>query len=327
MSYPSSHFKLVSLLSDGAYHSGEDLAKNLSISRTAVWKKICKLREYGLEIHSVHGKGYRLQNPVECLDKRKIMSGIPPGIKNSLSCLSIFEKIESTNQFLTDKLGTPDFHAHAVLAEYQSGGRGRRGNSWYSPAASGIYLSLGWNFDLPPNPPGILSIAAGVAVIRALHKSGIYDAGLKWPNDILWQDRKLGGILMEMRTEIAGPASAIIGIGLNYAIHADSLSVIDQPWTDIVSIQQDAISRNRITGILIGEVLMTLAEMEKTGTSGLIEEWRVHDCMVGREARLLIAGKSITGVVNGIDTDGSLLFQMNGQVHKYQSGEISLRKK
>ena len=327
MPYPSNHFRLVSLLSDGAFHSGEDLAKSLSITRTAVWKKIRILRDCGLDIHAVHGKGYRLRNPVECLDKGEILSAIPAGIKNNLERISIFEKIDSTNQYLVEKLGTPDFHAHAVLAEYQHGGRGRCGNSWYSPVASGIYLSLGWNFDLPPDTPGILSIAAGVAVIRALQKSGVQGAGLKWPNDIFWQDRKLGGILIEMRTEVAGPANAIIGVGLNYAISSQNCPDLDQPWTDLVSIQQDVVSRNQITGNLIGEILQAIKEMQQAGSSGLIDVWREYDCMTGREVRLLIAGKSITGMVRGIDADGSLLIQINGEIHKYQSGEITLRKK
>ena len=193
--------KLLSVIADGGLYSGEELGNELGISRAAVWKIINSLRDYGLTIVAVKGKGYCLSRSIEFLDKEKLLSGMNPYAVKILNSLEIFEEIDSTNQFLLENSEIADRHASVVLAEYQSNGRGRRGNAWISPIGSGISLSIAWHFEQPVDSLACLSLAVGCAVIRTLTKIGFESIGLKWPNDIFFKGKKLGGLLVEIRGE------------------------------------------------------------------------------------------------------------------------------
>jgi len=140
-------FRLLKILSDGKFHSGEKLGNELGITRTAIWKLIRRLTEFGLDVHAVRGKGYRLPVQIELLDRGKIENNIKDQARKLIKQFEIFSVIDSTNQYLLDKLDSDDIHGHVVLAEYQTKGRGRRGNKWISPIGSGINLSFGWHFD------------------------------------------------------------------------------------------------------------------------------------------------------------------------------------
>ena len=319
--------KLLSLLADGKFHSGEELGEQLSISRTAIWKRIRSLQQSGLMIYSVKGKGYRTAQPLEFLDQDKIFSYLDADIKPSIRQFSLHTEIDSTNQFLLNRIDHDDFHGHISLSEHQTKGRGRRGNVWVSPFAAGIYLSLGWHFDPAPETLALVSLGTGVAVIHALGRAGISDAGLKWPNDVLWQYQKLGGTLVEMRAESAGPCNMVIGIGINYSFPEESNgnAGIDQPWIDMASIQQPAISRNKFTAVLISEVVRLMDGFVRKDNPGIIDEWRRYDCMKGKHAKLVLPGRIVNGVVLGIDDNGALLMSVNEKLEKFSSGEISLR--
>jgi BirA family biotin operon repressor/biotin-[acetyl-CoA-carboxylase] ligase len=320
--------KLLSLLADGRFHSGEELGAQLSISRTAVWKRIKSLQQSGLMIYSVKGKGYRTAQPLEFLDQDKICSYLDAEIKPSIRQFTLLTEINSTNQYLLDRIDSDDFHGHITLSEHQTGGRGRRGNVWISPFAAGIYLSVGWHFDPAPEPLTLVSLGAGIAVIKALIRAGISDAGLKWPNDIFWQYQKLGGTLIEMRAESAGPCNMVIGIGINYSFPAESKGSagINQAWVDIATIQQPAVSRNKLTAILISEVVRLMNDFAgHDNCEIIIDEWRLYDCMKGKHAKLILPGRTVNGVVLGIDDNGALLMSVNEKLQKFSSGEISLR--
>lgn len=317
--------RLLSLLADGRFHSGEDLGRELAISRTAVWKKIKSLQRYGISVHSVKGKGYRLSRAIEFLDREKIIASIDSTMKPVLRRLTLHEQIDSTNRFLLDQTDTPDFHAHVALAEFQSAGRGRRGHGWISPYAAGICLSAGWHFETPPEPLTGISLGTGVAIMRALCKAGIKGAGLKWPNDIFWQGRKLGGTLVEMRAESTGPCNVVIGIGINYSFPPEERYSIDQPWVDIATIRRDPVSRNVFTAMLISELFGLLTEIRNGGFGEILDEWRQHDHMKGRHATLLLPDRTVTGLLLGVDDSGALLMSIDDQVKKFNSGEISLR--
>lgn len=320
-----SHHQLLALLADGQFHSGTELGEKLSISRAAISQKVRQLEEYGLVIHSVKGKGHRLPATLELLNKAKLDSGLVPAVRNRLISLEVFSEIDSTNRYLSELIGTENIHCRLALAEYQSAGRGRHGNSWISPFASGICLSLGWHFPVSPEPLTVISLGTGVAIIRALQRLGITDAGLKWPNDIFVNGKKLGGILVEMRAESAGPCNAIIGIGLNYAIKTMDVDAIDQPWTDILSVSEKHLSRNDCAAIIINNLVMLLEKISQTEPASIMKEWRTYDCMKGKLARLILPDETLRGRILDIDDHGALMMEINHQVRRFHIGEISMR--
>ncbi len=321
----NNRIKILHLISDGKFHSGQELGMKLSISRTAVWKIIRSFRQYGLYVCSIKGKGYCLSQAIEFIDNDRLLSCINPDIRRHIRFITIHSEIDSTNEYLLGKSDSTDFHGHVTLAEFQSSGRGRRGNTWVSPYGAGICLSIGWQFDPVPDSLTTLSLASGIAVIRTLKGFKINDAGLKWPNDIIWQGRKLGGTLLEMRGESAGPCNIVLGVGINFAFPRRGVEMIDQPWIDIASIRQPLPSRNTLTAALISEIVRILTDFDEKSLPGIIEEWRRYDCMKGRRMTLLLPGECVTGQILGIDNNGLLLMSINNKVRRFNTGEISLR--
>ena len=317
--------QLIAHLADGEYHSGARLAEQLSISRTAIWKRIQSLQRRGMAVDTVRGKGYRLTQPVELLDREQLLMLLDDDIKNLVKVLTLHTEIKSTNQYLLDRINRPDFHGHVALAEFQSAGRGRRGRHWHAPFAAGICFSLGWHFDPAPQSLAMISLGAGVAIIRALCRIGIRDAGLKWPNDVYWRGRKLGGILVEAREESAGPCSLVVGIGINFCFPAAQDRYIDQPWVDIATILQPLCSRHVLAAALISEIMRLSGQVAAMNYSGIIDAWRRHDHMRGKKARLILPAKTVEGRIAGIDHNGALLMEVRGKVERFNTGEITLR--
>jgi len=319
------HAYLLSIISDGKFYSGEKLASQLNISRAAIWKSIKHLQSLGIQIEATRGKGYRLTYPVELLSKEKIKNSLPSAAITSCRELEVLFKTESTNSYLLNRLESKQIHGNVVLAEYQSRGRGRRGNKWISPFASGIIFSVGWRFDIVPRALSLLSLYMGVAIARALHSEKISKVGLKWPNDVVVMNKKIGGILIDVRGETNGPVDAIIGIGVNYELPENIESDIGQPITDICSHTKQHLSRNSIVATLLSNVFEVLEGLNQDQNLNLIDEWRALDCYVERQAKLILPNEEIEGVLKGVDNQGALLMSVDGKVRSYTSGEISLR--
>ncbi len=320
-----SHHELLRLLADGRFHSGTELGESLSVSRTAIWQKIRQLEKYGLVIDSVKGKGHRLSSSLELLDQDRICAGLPDSVRSELAEINVYSELDSTNRYLLELLGSEEIHSHLVFAEYQTAGRGRRGNPWISPFASGICFSLGWHFPVSPEPLTVIALGTGVAIVRALNKLGITGVGLKWPNDIFINDRKLGGILVEMRAESTGPCNVVIGVGLNYEMRNSGTDLIDQPWVDINTITTTRLSRNDCVSGVINELINMLNEISRSDPGYIINEWRKYDCLKGRFASLILPGDTVNGRILGIDDHGALVMEIDHQVKKYNVGEISVR--
>ena len=318
-------FRILGILSDGKFHSGEGLGDELGITRTAIWKLIKKLTAYGLDVHAVRGKGYRLPGQIELLESDRIEKKINNHARKLINQFEVTGVIDSTNQYLLGKLDTGNIHGHVVLAEYQTGGRGRRGNAWISPIGAGITLSFGWHFDELSDSTHVLSLVMGVAIIRVLNRAGITGVGLKWPNDILWRQYKLGGILLEMRGETNGPVDVVFGMGINVNFPETQIAGISQPWTDITGITQNPPSRNELAADLISESFLMLENFSHEGIAGILNEWRQYDCIHGRHAMLILPGRQIRGKVIGIDEQGALLMSVHGKEKRFSAGEIRLR--
>ncbi|MCC6302470.1 MAG: bifunctional biotin--[acetyl-CoA-carboxylase] ligase/biotin operon repressor BirA [Gammaproteobacteria bacterium] len=315
---------LLGILADGQFHSGEVLGRTLGISRAGVWKHLQALKARGIEIDSVPGKGHRLNGSIELLSEADIRAGFGDTARVRLAGLELHQQIDSTNSELRRRAAALP-SGFACLAEAQTAGRGRSNRVWLSPYARNLYLSLLWRFDTGPDALSGLSLAVGVAVVRALRRTGVADAGLKWPNDILWRDAKLAGTLIEMNGESCGDCSVVIGVGINVCMPRLLGAAIDQAWTDLASVTGTHPSRNRLAAVLLDELAEMLAGFEKTGLAPLLEEWRRHDIMLGREVTVTTAGGGESGIARGIDDRGALLVEADGVVRPYLSGDVSLR--
>lgn len=319
------HAYLLSIISDGQLHSGESLATQLNISRAAIWKSIKQLELLGLHIEAVRGKGYRLNQPIELLSANKIKKLLSSQAKKSCRNIEVLFKTDSTNSYLFNRLANEKIHGNVVIAEYQSHGRGRRGNKWLAPLGSGLTLSVGWRFDVTPKTLSLLSLYMGVAMARALHSENITKVGLKWPNDVVVMNKKIGGILLEVRGEASGPVDVVIGIGMNYDLAEDVKANITQAVTDICSHTEQRLSRNSLAATLLSNVFAVLENMEADQSLNLLDEWRTLDCYVEQHVKLLLPNEEIEGVLKGVDNQGSLLMSVAGKMKSYTSGEISLR--
>lgn len=319
--------KILRLLADGEFHSGTVLAELLGISRAAVCKQIKHLVDsLDLNIAAVSGKGYRLDRALELLTREKITAVLNERSKALIKVLEIHQQIASTNRYLVEQTRNQATTGWICFAESQTAGRGRRGREWVSPFGSNIYLSVAWHY-----PQGGmsslsgLSLAVGVAVIRALKELQIHEVGLKWPNDIYHQGKKLGGILIEVSGESDGICNAIIGVGLNLFLSENKAQSITQAWTDISQIiGQRALFRNELAGCLLNNLLPVIAEFETHGIQAYLDEWRRYDCLNGLPATLFIGEQVIEGTVMGVNEQGLLLLKRkDGNIQTFASGEVS----
>jgi BirA family biotin operon repressor/biotin-[acetyl-CoA-carboxylase] ligase len=323
---------LLQYMADGAFHSGESLGGLLGLSRAAVWKHIQALQDEGLAIDSVHGKGYCLRTPLELLDAEQILQRLPATVRKRL-ILEVFDELPSTNEYLL----RPDISKSAggaprvCLVERQTAGRGRRGRSWHSPYGTSLAFSLLWRFDGDAGRLAGLSLAVGVCTLEALLRSDTQvrdgDVLLKWPNDLLWRGQKLGGILIEMAGDAAGPCNVVIGIGLN--INNRSLAVdaqIDQPWTDLQTVTGRTVSRNRLAAELIEVLCQRLPEFETAGFPAFAAGYRRYDALQGADVSVQRGTDCLQGRAEGVDDLGCLRLRSSDGVQLIHSGEVSLRR-
>lgn len=316
--------RLIASLADGQFHSGEQLGRQLAMSRAAVWKQIRGLTTLGLDVHAVRGRGYRLPFKLELLDKKQVRAQLSRSAGEALHDLELLHEVDSTNDYLKQRVPLADARARACIAEWQRSGRGRRGRQWVSPYAANLYLSLAWGFEQGLENPGGLSLASAVAVLRALHGLGIGALGLKWPNDILLNGAKLAGILLDLVGEASGPVSVVVGVGINVKMPETAARAIDQAWTDL-SACATTVSRNQLAGRVLDELIGAMQTFSREGLTPFLDEWRQHDAVSGREIDLQLGNRLVNGVADGIDAQGALLIRDAAGVQRYHAGEISVR--
>jgi BirA family biotin operon repressor/biotin-[acetyl-CoA-carboxylase] ligase len=316
------------LLVDGKFRSGEELAEQLGVSRSGVWKAAVTLRALGVVIHAVRNRGYRLAAPSELLDATLIQQALTRDARGRVRQVDVAWSLESTNTVLLSRGDLPIGKSDVCLAEYQSAGRGRRGRSWLAPPGASICLSLSWHFPEVPRDLGALSLVTGVCALRALKEHALEDIRLKWPNDLLLEGRKLGGILIELRAESAGPTYVVIGIGINVALGANLLRQIAAAGTnatDLKSAGLVATSRNAIVASLVDSIVRGLMEFEKQGLRAFIEEWRRADALRGQMVNVHAGEQVSRGLARGVDISGALLVETTQGLRKFVSGEVSVR--
>ncbi len=319
--------KILQILKDGKFHSGQDIGNKLNITRSAVWKGIQQLTQNGLDIQSIIGRGYRIEGGLSLLDEEHIRQHLPT-VKQSKILLTLLDQTTSTNDFLLNNKQPYRQTFHFVLAEQQTQGRGRRGRHWVSPYGHNIYCSLRWQCHKDPLEIAGLSLAAAIAVIRSLKAYGVSDGlNVKWPNDILYHKQKLAGILVDLHAESHGTTTVIIGIGLNTTISATQAQTIEQPYTSLSAIQQPPIDRNRLAALIMSHLIDVVHLFDREGLTPFLPEWHQHDRFYGQPVVLQNETHVIEGIMQGISEQGELLLKNRyQQTQKIICGEMHLRK-
>ncbi|MGE0387749.1 MAG: biotin--[acetyl-CoA-carboxylase] ligase [Gammaproteobacteria bacterium] len=317
--------QVLSTLADGRFHSGADLAAALGVTRTAVWKHVRHLADYGLAVEAIRGRGYRLPMPIELLDAGAIRAAIDPARQPRLTALDLHFETDSTNTRLLEAARGGDITGRACLAEFQRSGRGRRGRRWEAPLGTGICLSIGWRFQRPAAALTALGLAIGIGCARAMTRLGVQDIGLKWPNDVMHDGHKLAGILIEMSGESDGPCTVVVGVGANVSFPRHLAGDFRQPWTDIAGAAGRYVSRNGAAAALIGELIGVMEAFDSDGFATLEDEWSRLDVLRDRAVDIQQPHATVTGVARGVAADGSLVVEIDGRRERFFSGDVSVR--
>ncbi|WP_312243119.1 bifunctional biotin--[acetyl-CoA-carboxylase] ligase/biotin operon repressor BirA [Pantoea sp.] len=309
--------KLVSILSDGEFHSGEQLGIALGMSRAAINKHIQTIKSWGLDVYTVTGKGYSLPAPIQLLDEAVILAQLDN------SRLAVIPVTDSTNQYLLERMAELK-SGDACIAEYQQAGRGRRGRQWFSPFGANLYMSMYWRLEQGPAAAMGLSLVIGIVMTEVLQELGAKEVRVKWPNDLYLHDRKLAGILVELTGKTGDAAQLVIGAGINLAMRTPDESVVNQGWINL----QEAgvkIDRNELAARLINRLREALSQFEQEGFAPFIDRWAALDNFIDRPVKLIMGDREVHGIARGIDKQGGLLLEQDGEVKSWVGGEISLR--
>lgn len=314
--------EVLQLLQDGEFHSGEAIGALLGVSRAAVWKRLqCLDVELALSIQRMRGRGYRLPSPLSLLRRDELrLDCVASGWS-----LQLLESVDSTNAEALRRLAAGESAPLLVVAERQEKGRGRRGRTWISPYGENLYYSLGLRLEGGLSRLEGLSLAVGLAVLRALQAVHADGLGLKWPNDLLVGERKVAGILLELVGDPADGCQVAIGVGVNVNMLPVGGGAIDQPWTSLRQLAGRLLDRTQLA-LSLGEWLRHyLGVHARDGFSALREEWEAMHLWQGREVSLLAGPQRIDGVVLGVDRQGALRLEVEGQECLFSGGELSLR--
>jgi len=316
--------------------SGDALAHDSGQTRAAVWKRIEALRAAGIAIDARPGRGYALAAPLDLLDADTIRIGMPASVRAGIASLEVAWSLDSTNAELLRR-AAPAHGVAILLAERQTGGRGRRGRAWTSPLAANLYLSLARVFDGGLARLGGLSLVAGVAAVEALQAMGYTAVQLKWPNDIVVAQvsrrsatdgglRKLGGLLIEGGGEHAGPVRAVLGLGVNVRMPRAAAAGIAQPWTDLSALQAGAPPpRNAIAAALLAHLLPALDLFDRDGLAPFLPRYAACDALAGREVEVHAGDGTHAGTALGIADDGALRVRLRDGERRFHAGEVSVR--
>jgi len=314
--------KIIQFLNQPGPTSGAQLGEAMGISRMAVQKRIQALVDMGLPVTASRGVGYVLDEGVTLLEAARIEQGLLPSVTSFVDSVDVFQSLESTNSYLLSK---PFINAKAkvCLAESQSAGRGRRGNDWQSSPYRNVMLSLSWGFNHWPATITGLGLAVGLVVAEYLNLQ--YDAGvsIKWPNDLLVGERKLGGILVDVAGESSGACNVVIGLGLN--VHQPDWSTeTHYQWQDLSGLGL-SLDRNRLAADLISVLSAMLSEFAKSGFSPLTERWNALSSYANKTVRVGRDDEFVFGQIQGVDETGALLLAVDGNIHRVDDSNLSVR--
>jgi BirA family biotin operon repressor/biotin-[acetyl-CoA-carboxylase] ligase len=304
-----------------AFRSTDMLAASLAATPDSVAQALQLAIAGGAPVRYQAGRGYRLEQPIDWLDAQRIASVLG----DSGLDVHIVDCCDSTNLRLMQKARNEPAHGEVLAAELQTEGRGRQGRRWHAGLGAALTFSLLWRFGRPVSALQGLSLATGVAIVRALRRHGI-DAGLKWPNDLLWQERKLGGILIEVNGDASGPCAAVIGIGVNVRLRDAEREQIDQAACDLSEAGGVPLSRNDWLAAMLLELSAVLAVFAEQGFAPFAPEWDRYHAHAGRQVELVRPnGERTRGIACGVDASGRLLLTTAAGTQAVMTGDVSLR--
>jgi BirA family biotin operon repressor/biotin-[acetyl-CoA-carboxylase] ligase len=323
-------FALLRQLADGEFHSGEVLAQQLGVSRASVNNALNSVEQYGLTLYSVRGRGYCLQHAPQWLDVDQINMYLAGAA--GVFHVEVVDSAPSSNTLLLQRAAQGAPSGSVVAVEWQSGGRGRLGRAWHSGLGNALTFSLLWRFECGLAGLSGLSLATGVAMMRALQALGVSGAHLKWPNDVLGAGGKIAGILIEAQGDMLGPSAVVIGIGVNLSVPQQVQQRIDQPVSDLSRLTEKVPERNLLLATLLRELAIVMREFSVDGFASLRVEWESFHHYQNQPVQLLLPDASVVhGVVRGVNQDGALKVEVmsavTGQPEMkiFHGGEISLR--
>ena len=317
-------FRVLRALSHQHFVSGTTLAKTFGVSRSAISDALMDASDQGIEIFKLTRRGYRLAAPLDLLDLDVLREHLGEAIRRV--DIDIVETIASTNSELAQRAVAGAPGGTCIAAEIQTDGRGRRGRNWTSGLATSLTFSLLWRFERGAAQLGGLSLVVGLAIVRALRNRDVVAVCVKWPNDIVLEGKKLGGVLIETQGDMLGPTAVVIGIGINVRLPETVGAGIDQPVTDVQSQLADTISRSVLLAVVLRELVLILEQFGVTGFAAFRDEWiachALHDCTVRvmREHT-----EAFDAVVRDVALDGSLIVDSGGRRMVLSSAEISVR--
>ena len=323
--FNASQTTLLTALGDGACHSGSELGQLLGITRSAIWKQIKQLLDQGVPIQSIPNQGYQLPSTLILLNQQHLTDQL---LKQEITVpfhVHLYTSLDSTNRYLRD---LPISNLLDICcAETQTQGRGRFGRQWHSPFGENIYCSSRWNLNYDLARLSGLSLIVSLAILRTLNEFiPTQDIKIKWPNDILWGDKKLCGSLIEIMAESNSDAQVIIGIGLNVNTDTRQHTLSDKAWCSLYEITERHFDRNQLIAALIANLDRYLTQFIHQDLNVFMDEWNQHDYLAGKYITVTQASGTISGVACGINSMGQLLLNTDsGAQLCLSSGDTSLK--
>lgn len=318
---PVRTWRLFDLLADGEFHSGEALARQLGISRASVFNALDGVAEYGIELQRIRGRGYRLARPWQRLDRGEIARWL--GKEAARFDIDVMAQAASSNALLLQRAGADAASGSVLAVELQTAGRGRLGRTWHSGLGNALTFSLLWRFGCGLNALSGLSLAVGVAIVRALSEFGAQGVQLKWPNDVLTAQGKLAGVLIEAQGDMLGPSAVVIGIGLNCTLPAQIERKIGQPAGALDEACGNMPSRSQLLAALLRELAVVLQQFEQGGFAALRDEWERYHAHQQRPVQLRMPdGQAVNGIARGVGEGGELCVETAQGLRQFNSGEV-----
>lgn len=315
-----------------SYISGEKLSEYLGVTRTSVWKYINSLKEAGYNIESVTRNGYKLMDSPDILNEFEVAYDLKTGfIGNKIVYL---KEVDSTNLYARKIALEGAVDGTVVVADAQTAGRGRLGRNWSSQPGKGIWMSVVLKPQISPEEIQIITIGASVAVVRAIYQATGIKAGIKWPNDIICEGKKVCGILTEMNSEIEMVNFLVLGIGINvnHTI-SDFPDEIRSIATSLALYSQNnnknnvkIFRRSDIIKKLLYELEQIYNKIKKGETKDIIDDWKLHSSTLGKQVRVIYKNSAYTGTAIDLQEDGRLVVKCDdGTIRDVYSGEVSVR--
>lgn len=320
-------FPVLRQLNNGCFKTGKSISQNLGISSQQFQKTLKDARLHGIDIQGTRGHGYQWINCFSLLDEEAILLNVDKPI--DLWKISVVDSLSSTNSYLLGHHfdnSVPNVQPTVLTAEIQTSGRGRNGRTWHSGPGENLLFSLAWNFRMPISKLSGLSLVIGIAIIRALQILNIEGVKLKWPNDVVYCSKKLGGVLIETKNNTMGYTYVVIGVGINVKLSSLTRCKIKTDVTDLFRIAGYLIDRNRLLAALLTELRQILSDFEQFGFAVFKDEWMAYHAFNEQSVKLTISDKlAYQGVIDSLNDDGSLVLSTATGKHCFNIGEVSLR--